>query len=256
MNVRIGCWVAGRHVSAPVTLEWAGGLASFTDGPTRAYIRTLNITDDAYNSPGRKPKYYTWNDASGLFTGIGAKYEDSVEVYNGTTTTTNSTGPVLGEKPAPNGLGTGGVAGIVVGFVAAFAMIGTLAAVVVAQRRKRAKQDEDAAASARDLKLGNMSAEEVGGVDNKPELDGCVLVELSSYEDKEAQELDGKGDVRLEMSEDNNPQELSPVGSDESDDVYYEKLRSVAGLKKPREDPQDGKEEEDGNPGADNGSNV
>lgn len=255
MNVRIGCWVAGRHASAAGTLEWAGGLANFTDGPKRAYIKTLNITDDAYNSHGRKPEYYTWNDASGLYTSIGVKYEDTVpKTDNGTTT--NSTGPVLGEGPASNGLGTGGIAGIVVGFVTAVAMIGTLAAVVVAQRRKRAKQDEDAAASAQDLKLGNMSAEEVGGVDNKPELDGCVLVELSSYEDKEAQELDSKGDVRLEMSEDNNPQELSPVGSDESEDVYYEKLRSVAGLKKPREDRKDAKEAEDGQPGVDNGSNV
>lgn len=249
MTLRIGSWVAGRLTSAAGTVDWAGGLANFTDGPKRAYIKTLNITDDAYNSPGRQPKYYTWNDQSGLYTSIGVKYEDSVEVSKETPTNSETTF-------APSGLSTGGIAGIVVGFVAAFAMIGALAAVVMAQRKKRAKRDKEEAASARDTKQRDMSAEEVGGVDKKPELDGCVLVELSSYEDKESQELDGKGDVRLEMSEDNNPQELSPVGSDESEDVYYEKLRSVGHTEKPRDDPQDGKEVEDGKPGTNNGSSV
>ncbi|KAK0750793.1 concanavalin A-like lectin/glucanase domain-containing protein [Schizothecium vesticola] len=255
MTLLIACWVAGRNTTAAGTVEWAGGLANFTDGPKRAYIKTLNITDDAYNSPGRQPKYYTWNDQSGLYTSIGVKYEDTVEVSK--ETPTNSTVTNLETTFTPSGLSTGGIAGIVVGFVAALAMIGALAAVVMAQRKKRAKRDkEEAAALARDAKQGGMSAEEVGGVDNKPELDGCVLVELSSYQDKGAQELDGKGDVRLEMSEDNNPQELSPVGIDEREDVYYEKLRSVGELKKPRDDPQDGGEVEDEKPGTDNGSNV
>lgn len=268
MGVSIGCTVLGQGIMNDEIISSVGGIANFTDGPKRAYIKTINITDDAYNSPGRQPKYYTWEDKTGLYTSIGVKYEDSVQTNNGTngtakdTTVTNpeatgdSTVRNLETTFTTNGLGTGRIVGIVAGFVTAISMIGTLAAVVVAQRRKRAKQDEDAAASARDLKLGNMSAEKVGGVDNKPELDGCVLVELSSYKDEEAQELYGKGDARLEMSENNNPQEMSPVGSDESEDVYYEKLRSMSGLKKPRGDPQDGKEEEHGKPGADNGSNV
>jgi len=254
MTLLISSWVAGRNISSAGTVEWAGGLANFTDGPKRAYIKTLNITDDAYNSPGRQPKYYTWNDNSGLYTSIGVKYEDTVEVSK--ETPTNSTVTNLETTFTPSGLSTGGIAGIVVGFVAALAMIGALAAVVMAQRKKRAKLDKEEAASARDAKQGNVSSEEVGGVDKKPELDGCVLVELSSYLDKEAQELDGKGDVRLEMSEDNNPQELSPVGIDEREDVYYEKLRPVGGLEKPRDEPQDGWEVEDGKPGTDNGSNI
>jgi hypothetical protein len=245
MNIRIGCWVAGGRHASPGNLEWSGGAAGFTSGPKRAYIKSLNVTDDAYNITGSQPsqpKFYTWKDLSGFYHNISAMY-DNPSTGNGTAGSTpaplNPNAPVFS-----GGLGTGGIAGIIVGFVAAFSVIGFLAIVVLAQRRKRAKKEEDDAASAKEMELRNMSVEEVGGVDNKPELDGNVLAEMSGDSDKEAQELDGKWDALFEMSEDNNPQELSPAESHESEEMYYEKLRAaVTGMKKPRDDLPEGKDE-------------
>ena len=60
MKVKLGNWVGGGSKSPEGTVQWAGGLADFTQAPFVMTVKSLKITD---GHPGAKT--YTYGDRSG-----------------------------------------------------------------------------------------------------------------------------------------------------------------------------------------------
>ncbi|KAK0640550.1 concanavalin A-like lectin/glucanase domain-containing protein, partial [Cercophora newfieldiana] len=63
MKVDVGSWVAGKKDASPGTIEWAGGLADFSNGPLKTYIKSINVTDDAKGV--KNAVQYRYTDMSG-----------------------------------------------------------------------------------------------------------------------------------------------------------------------------------------------
>jgi beta-glucanase (GH16 family) len=61
MQIRLGTWVAGRSDAPQGTVEWAGGLADFSNGPSVAYYKSLKITD--YSNGVEGATEYEWAPA-------------------------------------------------------------------------------------------------------------------------------------------------------------------------------------------------
>jgi beta-glucanase (GH16 family) len=61
MQIRLGTWVAGRSDAPQGTVEWAGGLADFSNGPAVAYYKSLKITD--YSNGVESATEYEWAPA-------------------------------------------------------------------------------------------------------------------------------------------------------------------------------------------------
>lgn len=80
MSVRLGIW-AGGSSSNEGTIEWAGGVTDYSDGPFTMYVKSVSIVN--YNPA----ESYKWTDKSGSM--------DSIETIGGTSstgTTDSSTG--------------------------------------------------------------------------------------------------------------------------------------------------------------------
>ncbi|KAI5462106.1 concanavalin A-like lectin/glucanase domain-containing protein [Mariannaea sp. PMI_226] len=67
MQVKLGTWVAGRPDAAPGTIEWAGGLADFSQAPFVGYYKSISIVDYAGgDAPTTKAvQNYVYGDHSG-----------------------------------------------------------------------------------------------------------------------------------------------------------------------------------------------
>jgi beta-glucanase (GH16 family) len=83
MQIRLGTWVAGRSDAPEGTVQWSGGLADFSNGPSKAYYKSIKITD--YSNGVKGATEYEWapapNDGSyeiiKVITGDGSEGSDN-----------------------------------------------------------------------------------------------------------------------------------------------------------------------------------
>lgn len=68
MQVKLGSWVAGRSDAPEGTVQWAGGLANFKNGPSHAYYRRVAVTD--YMGGEKAAKAYVYTDKTGTWESI------------------------------------------------------------------------------------------------------------------------------------------------------------------------------------------
>lgn len=88
MQVKFGTWIAGRKDASQGTIDWAGGLTNFAEGPFLAYYKSIKITDYAGGVTGAKQ--YVYGDRSGTWQSI------KVDTVNG-----GSVGPKPSSSGAP-----------------------------------------------------------------------------------------------------------------------------------------------------------
>ena len=75
MQVKLGTWVAGRKSAAQGTIEWAGGLADFSKGPSLGYYQSIRIQDFMGGQGAKEATQYVYTDRSGTW--------ESIKVVNG-----------------------------------------------------------------------------------------------------------------------------------------------------------------------------
>lgn len=203
MVLRVGTWVAGKEGNAPGTIEWAGGLADFSKAPFNAYLK--NITMEDYSKGTANATQYRYLDNTGLMENIRAEtVEEAKELDDAVVPPTvgdGEQGPGLGagggeSSGGSGGLGAGGIAGIVVGFVAAIAIIAALIFVLLRQRKKGDKGDDE-----KPPQTPAVDDEKGVGVDAKMELDGTTFAEMSA-ELPPPKEMDGECEMRKELDAD------------------------------------------------------
>lgn len=68
MQIKLGTWVAGRKDAPQGTIEWAGGLANFADGPFDGYYQSLRIQD--YMGGQKEATEYHYTDKTGKWESI------------------------------------------------------------------------------------------------------------------------------------------------------------------------------------------
>lgn len=85
MQLKIGAWSGGDPSNSPGTIQWAGGLTNYANGPFSMYVQSLSVVD---YSTG---KSYSYGDMSGSWQSI---------VSNGGKINGNSGGSAVG-VPAP-----------------------------------------------------------------------------------------------------------------------------------------------------------
>ncbi|KAK4677197.1 hypothetical protein QC764_407400 [Podospora pseudoanserina] len=68
MQIKLGTWVAGRKDAPQGTIEWAGGLADFSNGPSDGYYQSLKIID--YMGGHKEATEYQYGDKSGTWQSI------------------------------------------------------------------------------------------------------------------------------------------------------------------------------------------
>lgn len=85
-QLKLGTWVAGNSKAPEGTVEWAGGLADFSKGPSIGYYKKVTIQD--YANGASNAKQYVWADGSD-----GSYQSIKVETTDGGSdeTTTSST---------------------------------------------------------------------------------------------------------------------------------------------------------------------
>ncbi|TQV97400.1 cell wall glucanase [Cordyceps javanica] len=78
MQVKVGAWVAGYKGNSPGTIEWAGGIADFSNGPATAVYESVKVIDYAGGSSAtdKKVKEYVFGDKSGSAKSIQIKLDD------------------------------------------------------------------------------------------------------------------------------------------------------------------------------------
>ncbi|KIM99579.1 glycoside hydrolase family 16 protein [Oidiodendron maius Zn] len=64
MTVRMGIWAGGDSSEDPYTIEWAGGLTNYNDGPFTMYVQSATVTDFSNG------KQYAYGDHSGSWQSI------------------------------------------------------------------------------------------------------------------------------------------------------------------------------------------
>ncbi|KAK1776242.1 concanavalin A-like lectin/glucanase domain-containing protein [Copromyces sp. CBS 386.78] len=81
MQIKLGTWVAGRKDAAQGTIEWAGGITNFAEGPFNGYYQSIKIQDymggDGVTGP-KDASEYKYGDKSGTW--------QSIKVLSGTST--------------------------------------------------------------------------------------------------------------------------------------------------------------------------
>lgn len=68
MQIKLGTWVAGKPGVSEGTIDWAGGLADFSQAPFNAYYKSITVTDYANGVKGAKQ--YRYGDRSGTWQSI------------------------------------------------------------------------------------------------------------------------------------------------------------------------------------------
>lgn len=111
MQIRLGSWIGGRKSAEPGTIEWAGGLANFADGPFPSYYKSIKIVD-YQGGRGKNAKEYHYTDLSGSADSIKIIEHDGKDdepTTKTTKTTSKSTSSPTGSvTPSPSGSGTPG----------------------------------------------------------------------------------------------------------------------------------------------------
>ncbi|KAK3401598.1 concanavalin A-like lectin/glucanase domain-containing protein [Sordaria brevicollis] len=86
MQIKLGTWVAGRKDAPQGTIEWAGGLTDFNEGPFDGYYKSIRIQDfmggDGVTGP-KDASEYQYTDKSGTW--------QSIKVISGTSTSGDET---------------------------------------------------------------------------------------------------------------------------------------------------------------------
>ncbi|KAK5658163.1 hypothetical protein OQA88_2136 [Cercophora sp. LCS_1] len=197
MLLKLGTWVAGQPTASQGTIDWAGGLADFSKAPFNAYLKTITIDD--YAKGTKNATQYRYLDKSGLYQNIRAEtVEEARENDRAATSTGGTLGPtgvVLDQNSnagGGGGLGAGAIAGIVAGFVAAAAVIGALIFVLLRQKRKREKTDNEKPDTPA------VDEDKAIGVDAKMELDGNTFAEMDALAPP-PKEMDGTSEMRKEL---------------------------------------------------------
>lgn len=80
MQIRLGSWIGGRPSAEPGTIEWAGGLANFADGPFRGYYKNIKVTDYMGGRGAKEAKEYHYTDLTGSWKSIKVVGPDGNEV--------------------------------------------------------------------------------------------------------------------------------------------------------------------------------
>ncbi|KAK3901106.1 glycoside hydrolase [Staphylotrichum tortipilum] len=75
MQIKLGTWVAGRKSAPQGTIEWAGGLADFSDIPFDGYYQSLRIVDYMGAQGATEATAYHYTDRTGSW--------QSIKVVNG-----------------------------------------------------------------------------------------------------------------------------------------------------------------------------
>jgi beta-glucanase (GH16 family) len=68
MQIKLGTWVAGKEGAPQGTIEWAGGLADFSDIPFDGYYQSLRIQD--YMGGAKEATEYQYTDKTGTWQSI------------------------------------------------------------------------------------------------------------------------------------------------------------------------------------------
>jgi hypothetical protein len=89
MQIKLGTWVAGREGAPQGTIEWAGGLADFSDIPFDGYYQTLRIQD--YMGGAKEATEYQYGDKSGTWQSIKVINDGKEADKDSTTKKTTST---------------------------------------------------------------------------------------------------------------------------------------------------------------------
>lgn len=89
-QLKLGTWVAGNSKAPKGTVEWAGGLADFSKGPSIGYYKKVTIQD--YANGASNAQQYVWADGSdGSYQSIKAESADGSDSGSDDTTTTTTT---------------------------------------------------------------------------------------------------------------------------------------------------------------------
>lgn len=93
MQVKLGTWVAGRSDAPEGTVQWAGGLANFDNGPSNGYYKRVVVDD--YMGGNKAAKSYIYSDRTGTWESItvdtdGEGLQDKEVDDDKTTSATNS----------------------------------------------------------------------------------------------------------------------------------------------------------------------
>lgn len=110
MQIKLGTWVAGRKDAAQGTIEWAGGIADYSEGPFNGFYQSIKIQDymggDGITGP-KDATEYKYGDKSGTWQSIKVISGTSVSDADETTTkapsktgTATSTATTLSTVPA------------------------------------------------------------------------------------------------------------------------------------------------------------
>ncbi|ROT34864.1 hypothetical protein SODALDRAFT_329064 [Sodiomyces alkalinus F11] len=89
MQLKFGTWVAGRPDAGEGTIDWAGGMADFSNGPFDAYYRDCRIVDYAGGVEGAIE--YKYGDRSGTWESVIVITEDGEAPPTTPTTTARTT---------------------------------------------------------------------------------------------------------------------------------------------------------------------
>lgn len=84
MVIKVGSWSGGDPSNSPGTIQWAGGLTNYADGPFTMYLKSIHVAD---YSTGTE---YTYSGSSGTWESIrsvGGQIHSSGEDSPGTTVT-------------------------------------------------------------------------------------------------------------------------------------------------------------------------
>ncbi|KAF3940649.1 Beta-glucanase [Dactylella cylindrospora] len=95
MQIKFGPWAAGDASNAPGTIEWAGGVIDYSQGPFDMVVQSLTITD--YSKGATK---YRYKDGSGSSESIEITYGGVVEP-DPTTSSTPPPAPTTTSKSTP-----------------------------------------------------------------------------------------------------------------------------------------------------------
>ncbi|KAI0509676.1 concanavalin A-like lectin/glucanase domain-containing protein [Xylaria bambusicola] len=89
-QLKLGTWVAGSSTAPEGTVQWAGGLADFSNGPLTAYYKKVTIQD--YAGGVANAKQYVWKDGSdGSWQSIKVETEDGSDGESDDEPTSTST---------------------------------------------------------------------------------------------------------------------------------------------------------------------
>lgn len=88
MQIKLGTWVAGRKGAPQGTIDWAGGLADFSDIPFDGYYQSLHIQDFMGGQGATEATAYHYTDLSGTWQSIKVVNNGEEDDSKSTSTTT------------------------------------------------------------------------------------------------------------------------------------------------------------------------